>query len=179
MGYEELWKLLDCLLTELRSKGEVIPADIMNDLHSAKTMIQILRADPSHTENVPRVETYLGNVEFNLLCVAQERFGTEFAEQWIKRLEKARRAVHGEGATPRFVPGIPRGEHWVRVQVSKETPQKNVERLAEKSKLSYKIQGDGYVLVWGKNEKIKSFVGNLRKAQMASKSSRPKREKQF
>ena len=178
MGYEEVWRVLDDLLTELRQKGEMIPADVMSDLHSAKTMIQILKADPSHAENVPRVETYLKNVEFGLLCVAQERFGTKFAERWMKKLAEARKEVCGEVASTRFVPGIPRGEQWVRVQVSKETPRKDVERLAKESELSHKIHDDGYVLVWGKNERIKSFVENLRHTQMASKSSRPKHEEQ-
>ena len=179
MGYEEAWKVLDALLTELRQKGEVIPAEVMNDLHSAKTMMQILKADPSHTENVPKVENYLGNVESSLLCVAQERFGTDFAERWMKKLEAARKEAYGEKATARFVPGIPRGEHWVRVQASKETPRKDVERLAEKSKVFHKIQEDGYVLVWGDSERIKSFVRSLRKAQTGSRSSRQKREKSF
>ena len=67
MGYEEVWRVLDNLLIELRKRGELIPTDVMNDLHSAKTMMQILKADPSHTDNVPKVETYLGNVEFSLL----------------------------------------------------------------------------------------------------------------
>jgi len=33
------------LHAELREKGEMIPADVVNDLRSAKTVIQILKAD--------------------------------------------------------------------------------------------------------------------------------------
>lgn len=161
MGYEEVWNVLADLLTELRNK-EAIPADVMSDLRSARTMIQILKADPTHIENIPRIETYLENVEFCLISVAQEKSGSEYVERWMKRLEEARRKVpEGEKAAPRFIPGIPRGERWVRVQISEDTPQRGIEKLAEKNELSYKMQDDGYVLVHGKNANIKSFVKKL------------------
>ncbi len=156
-----MWRVLSDLLTELRKEGEAIPADVMNDLRSAKTMIQILKADPTHIENLPRIETYLENVEFHLVSTAQDKFGSEYVEQWMRKLEEARRVYEEEKAAPRFVPGIPRGKRWVRVQVSEDTPRQDIERLAEESKLSYKMQDDRYVLVYGKNEDIKSFVKKL------------------
>jgi hypothetical protein len=33
--------------------------------------------------------------------------------------------------------------------------------LAEENRLSFEMRDDGYVLVWGKNENIKSFVKRL------------------
>jgi len=161
MGYEEVWRVLADLLTELRKKGEAIPADVMNDLRSAKTMIQILKADPTHAENVPRVETYLENVEFQSISAAQERFGTEYVELWMKKLEDARRIPERKETAPRFVPGVPRGKDWVRVQVSEETPESHIEKLAEENGLSYEMRDDGYMLVYGKNENIKSFIKKL------------------
>ncbi len=158
MGYEEAWMVLADLLTELRKKGEAIAADVMKDLRSAKTMIQILEADPTHAENIPRVETYLENVEFQLISAAQERFGTEYVELWMKKLKDARRIPERKETAPRFVPGVPRGKHWVRVQVSEETPESHIEKLAEENRLFFEMRDDGYVLVWGKNENIKSFV---------------------
>ncbi|UCE43466.1 MAG: DUF2096 family protein [Candidatus Bathyarchaeota archaeon] len=166
MGYEEAWMLLADLLTELKKTGETIPANIMKDLRSAKTMIKILKADPTHTENIPRVEIYLENLEFHLVPAAQKRFGIEFVDQWMKKLEEAKKRIcddEEEAAAPRFVPGIPRGERWIRVQVSKETPQRNIERLAEENKLSYRTQEDGYLLVYGSDEGIKSFIKRLSK----------------
>lgn len=162
MGYEEVWSVLADLLTELRNKGEVVPADVMNDLRSAKTMIQILKADSTHVENIPRIEIYLENVEFCLISAAQERFGSEYVERWMKKIEEARRRVpKGEKAAHRFIPGIPRGERWVRVQVSEETSQRDIEVLAEEKKLSYKMQEGSYVLVYGKNANVKAFVKKL------------------
>ncbi|MGQ9461351.1 MAG: DUF2096 family protein [Candidatus Bathyarchaeaceae archaeon] len=164
MGYEERWKVLADLLTELRRKGEKISTDVINDLRSAKTMIQILKVDPTHIENIPRVETYLGNVESYLIFAAQEKFGSELVERWMKKLEEARTAVKVEektGALPRFVPGLPRGKRWMRVQISEDTPQEDVERIAKENKLSCKMQKNGYMLVYGNSESIKTFVKKM------------------
>ena len=166
MRYEGIWEVLADLVTELRKKGEVIPAGVMNDLRSAKTMIHVLRADPTHVENVPRIETYLENVEFHLVSLAQKKFGSKFAEQWMKKLGKAQQTTsEEEDVVSRFVPGLPRSECWVRVQVSEGTPQGDIEKLAEDNGLSHRLQKNGYVLVYGDREDLKSFVGRLRLQQ--------------
>jgi len=164
MGYEEVWKVLADLITDLRKRGEKIPANVMNDLRSAKTMIQILKADPTHIENLPRIETYLGDVESYLIFLAQNKFGSDYVEQWMEKLERARREIHEEGkVASRFVPGLPRGERWVRIQISQDAPQKDIETLAEENNLSYKTQEDGYMLVYGDVERIKAFVAQMKK----------------
>jgi hypothetical protein len=164
MGYEEAWNVLDDLITEIRKKGETIPKHVMNDLHSAKTMIQILKADSTHVENLSRVETYLENVESNLMFTAQEKFGADYVERWMKKLDEARKAPAGEGKTPsKFIVGIPRGEHWVRIQISEETSKSEIERLAKENGLSCKMQKNGYMLVYGDVKKVKEFVKNIAK----------------
>jgi len=164
MSYEERWNILADLLTELRRKGEKIPTKAMNDLRSAKTMIQILKADPTHIENIPRVETYMGNVESYLIFAAQEKFGSQFVERWMRKLEEARKTVKVEEKakpTPRFVPGLPRDNRWVRVQISEDTPRGDVERIANENRLSYKMQKNGYMLVYGNRQSIKTFVKKM------------------
>ncbi len=47
------------------------------------------------------------------------------------------------------------------MQVSEDTPQKDIELLAEENGLSFKMQDDGYILVYGKNANIKSFVKRM------------------
>ena len=165
MGYEEVWKVLADLITDLRKGGERIPANVMNDLRSAKTMIQILKADPTHIENLPRIETYLGDVESCLIFLAQNKFGSDYVDQWMRKLERARREIYEEEprVVSRFVPGLPRGERWVRIQVSEDAPQRAIERLAEENKLSHKMQEDGYMLVYGDVERIKAFVARMKK----------------
>lgn len=164
MSYNERWKVLEDLLTELRKKGEKIPTDIMNDLHAAKTMIEILKADPTHIENIPKVETNMKNVESYLIFAAQEKFGSKIVEQWMKRLEEATKAAEVQEKTetpPRFVPGLPKDKRWVRVQISEDTSQEDIKKIAKKNKLSCKMQKNGYMLVYGNSESIKTFVKKM------------------
>lgn len=164
MGYGEAWNVLADLIVEFRKKGETIPPNVMNDLRSAKTMIQIFRADPTHVQNIPQIETYLESVESYLFLAAEEKYGARFVEEWMKKLSQARRKVEEKEETvSKFVPGLPRGEHWVRVQISKDTPRKEIERLAKEEELSCKMQKNGYMLVYGNTKSIKSFVKGLRK----------------
>lgn len=161
MGREEVWKTLADLITEFRRKGETVPPDVMADLRAAKTLIQVLKADPERVENVPTIETYLGNVESFLIMEAHEKFGSEFADEWMERLKEARKVVAEEKAlepASRFVPGLPRGKRWIRVHVSRETPEKYIKSLADECGLSYKMQKDRYMLVYGDDEKLKLFV---------------------
>jgi len=161
MGHDEVWKTLADLITEFRRRGESIPSSVMEDLRAAKTMIEVLRADSSRVENVPSIELYLGNVESYLIFEAQKKFGSEFVDEWMKKIKEARQAKTAEeGAKPssKFVPGLPRGQKWVRVQVSKETPKTEIKKLAEETGLSFKVQTDGYILVYGEDEKLKLFV---------------------
>jgi len=164
MDYEQIWKTLADLVTEFRKKGETIPPHVMEDLRAAKTMIQVFKADPSHVEHVPSIETYLGNVESYLIFTGQKRFGSEFVEKWMQRLKEAREKAPEEDVTKaasRFVPGLPRGKRWLRVEISKETPKKEIERMAAECGLSGKAQKDGYMLVYGKEEEIKLFVKKM------------------
>lgn len=162
MGYEEAWKVLADLVTELRKRGETIPPTVMNDLRSAKTMIQILKADSTHVENFPRIEMYMENVESYLVFLMQKKAGSDYVEQWMKKLEKARRTrEEEEKVVSRFVSGLPRGKHWVRVQVSEDMSENNIKRLAKENSLSTKMQKNGYVLVYGDVEKVKLFVKKM------------------
>jgi len=161
MGHDKVWKTLADLITEFRGRGKSIPSNVMEDLRAAKTMIEILRADPSRVENVPSIELYLGNVESYLMFEAQKKFGSEFVEEWLHKIKEARETkVVGEKLEPssKFVPGLPRGQKWVRVQVSKETPEKEIKKLASETGLYFKVQRNGYMLVYGDGEKLKLFI---------------------
>jgi hypothetical protein len=162
MNYEEKWKVLADLLTELQKRGEKVPADVINDLRSAKTMIQVLKADPTHTENRSRIDTYLRNVE-SYAIFTTEKHGTEIVEEWLKKFEEAKIVKNKEKReeASRFIPRAPRDKNWVRIQISEDIPREDVKKLVEKSGLSYKTQKNGYILVYGDGENIKSLVKRL------------------
>ena len=162
MSYEEKWKVLADLLTELQERGEKIPADVINDLRSAKTMIQVLKADPTHIENISRIDTYLRSVESYAIFTMEKR-GTEIVEEWLKKLEEPKRVKKQEKreAASRFVPRVPRDKNLVRIQISEDIPREDMEKLVEESGLSCKTQKNGYMLVYGNRENIKSLVKKL------------------
>jgi len=167
MGYGEVWKLLDEMVIEFRKRGESIPLNVMEDLRAAKTMIQVWKADPKRTENIPSIEAYLGNVESYLIFTGQEKFGAGFAEKWIEKMRDARKTIRTGQAeetwepASKFVAGLPRGKKWVRVQVSTETPKSDIKKLATESGLMTKTQTDGYLLVFGEEDKLKLFVQKI------------------
>jgi len=164
MGYGEVWKLLDELIMEFRKRSEPVPTNIIEDLRAAKTMIQVLNADPKRTEHIPSIEMYLGNVESSLIFVGDQKFGARFADSWMEKLLEAKKTIRigekEESWVPasKFVSGVPKGQKWLRVQVSAETPQDEIKRLAEEFGLSTKLQADGFVLVYGDDEQLKRFV---------------------
>lgn len=165
MGYEEAWKVLENLVAEFRKQGISISLETMNDLRAAKTMMEVLKADASRLEYVPTIEAYLESVESQLMGLALEKFGQAFVKQWIKKLNAARKEIEKEkveSKVSRFVLGVPRGEYWVRILLSEGIPKENVQKSAEKIGLSYKMQEDGYILVYGAKEKVKEFVKKIR-----------------
>jgi len=167
MGYGEIWETLDELIIEFRKRGETIPPNVMEDLRAAKTMIQVLKADPTRTENIPSIEMYLGNVESYLIFNAHQKFGAEFEERWMEKLREARKTIRiGEEEkawepASKFVPGLPRNQKWLRVQVSNETPENKIKKLAAEFGLSTRTQTDGYMLIYGDDEKLKLFVQKI------------------
>ncbi len=171
MGYEKWWRTLENLIAEFRKKQIAIPEEVMSSLRSAKTMINVYNADPSRVETIPTIESYLLNVESGLINMAKEEVGEDFMEDWIRKVEEARKEEEpkAEAATRRFIPGLPKGQHWIRVLPSDDVLKENVEELAGKLGLSCKLQKDGYLLVYGDREKVKDFV-----KEMAEKTRRPR-----
>ena len=162
MSLEEKWKVLANLLIELQEKGEKIPSDVLRDLRSAKTMIQVLKADPTHMENISRIDTYLQSVESYAILTA-EKHGTEIVEEWLKKLEIEKRVENNEKkeAASRFISGVLRDKDWVRIKILEDTPPEDIKKLVKANNLSYKMRQNGHIFVYGNGENIKSFVKRM------------------
>ena len=160
MNYDSQWKVLADILIELQKRGKKIPADVMKDLRSAKTIIQVLKADPTHIESSSRIDTYLRSVESYAILTA-EKLG--IVEECLKKLQEIKKAKEQEinGTVTRFIPGVPRDKSWIRIQISEDNLQENVEKLVKAGKLSHRIEKNGYILVYGKDENIKNFVKRM------------------
>jgi hypothetical protein len=160
MGYSSAWQVLENMIADFRKRGINVPEEVMTNLKSAKTMIKILKADPSRGETLQKIEEYLGNVESYLISEGQKKVGDEYVKDWLKRLEEANRKVDDETET-RFVAGLPREGKWIRVKPSAELTLEKLKKIAEELNLSYNIQHDGYLLVYGTDECIKEFVKKI------------------
>jgi len=162
MGYLAVWKILEEIIAEFRKRGLTIPANVMNDLKSAKTMIKILNADPNCGQTIQKIEEYLGNVESYLVSEGQKIFGAEHVEKWLEQIDEAgRKILNEEEKETKFVPALPREEKWIRVMPSNKLPVEKLNAIAEELNLSHDMQNDGYLLVYGKDEKIKEFVKKI------------------
>ena len=165
MPYDEVWKVLDYLIAEFRRRGETIPTEIMEDLRSAKSLIHVLHASPSHAKDTTQIEVYLNNVEFYLIPKAQEKFGQAFVDEWMKKLEKARTGdteeLTASSTVSRFLLGIPRDTSWIRVKISEGIPQDIVEAMAKDAGLLTNNEEKGYLLVYGEKDKLQFFVKKM------------------
>jgi hypothetical protein len=161
MGHVATWKVLEEMVADFRKKGKTVPPTVMDDLKSAKTMIQISKAEKRPTDTVLKIEEYLVNVESHLVSEGKKQFGVKYVDQWLCRLEEASKASDEEEEETRFIPGIPREEKWVRVKPTAELSIEKLKALASESKLSHKLQDDGCLLVYGKDENVKGFVKKM------------------
>jgi hypothetical protein len=160
MGYSSAWQVLENMIADFRKRGINVPEEVMTNLKSAKTMIKILKADPSRGETLQKIEEYLGNVESYLISEGQKTFGDEYVKEWLKRLEEANRKIDEEEET-RFVAGLPREGKWIRVKPSAELTLEKLKKSAKELNVSYDMQDDGYLLVYGTDECIKEFIKKI------------------
>ena len=162
MNYEYLWRELEALVIDMRSKGKEVPNEVVEDLKSAKTLITIQSVDPSSSVNVD-VEDYLRRTEAALMSNAEYYWGKEYAEQWLRRIQDAK--ARGLREYPKkqvgFVSGIPKRDEWVRVKVTDLVDPKVLDVIAQAVGLSKRVGSADTVLFYGSPEKVKSFIKQL------------------
>lgn len=161
MNYFTAWKVLEEMIIDFRKKGMVVPAEIISDLKSAKTLANVLKADPNRVDVAQKVEEYLINVESYVVSEGEKTFGSKYVKEWLKRLEEAGTETFEEEEKTELVTGVPREHKWIRVKPSNELPIEKLKVLAEEANLSYNVQNDGCLLVYGKDERIKDFVKKM------------------
>ena len=162
MGYLAAWKVLEEMIADFRKRGIVVPAEIMRDLRSAKTLINVLKADPSRVDTSQKIDEYLLNVESHLVSEGQKTFGTGYVEEWLKRLDEAsKKMLEEEKEETKFIPGLPRDHKWIRVKPSSELPVEKLKAAVEELHLSYNVQTDGFLLVYGEDGRIKEFIKKM------------------
>lgn len=156
------WKLLEDMMMELKKKGVTIPSNVMEDLRAAKSMIKLSIMENSRGEAIQKAEEFTSNVEAFLVNEAQQTFGPDTADQWLRRLEEANTDVCEEKkAETKFVTGVPRDQKWVRVEPIDNLPTGRIQQLGKEQNLTVDIQNDGRLVVYGPSDGIKEFLKKM------------------
>lgn len=160
MNYEYLWVALEELIVELKGKGIVVPRELVDDLKSAQTFITILRTEPTALEIATEIEMYLDKIEANLLYFAESDVSEEYAKEYLKKIAEAR--MKGLREKPiiksRYVTGVPKDKHWIRIEVSALISVEELDTLIERHHLSSKLQENRHILVYGNKIDVKNFI---------------------
>jgi len=150
------------MMLELKKKGVSIPANVMEDLRAAKSMIKLSCMENSHGEAIQKAEEYTANVEAYLVTEGQKIVGSETVDKWLRRLEEANTEVCEETAEEnKFVTGVPRDQKWVRVEPINSVPTERILQIAKAQNLAVNPQKDGRLVVYGQPEGIKEFLKKM------------------
>ncbi|MEM0010861.1 MAG: DUF2096 family protein [Candidatus Bathyarchaeia archaeon] len=171
MSWEARWKILSDAIVDLCRRGERIPQNVVNDLRSAKVMLGVVRADRARPENIARLEEYLSNVESYVLSAAKNVFGEDYVNNILRRLCELEREGFMLEEPTRFRPGLPREEKWVRIQVTEMTPLDFIRDVAGELNLKFRVEEDGYVLIYGAEENVKALIKKISERIHGPKSS--------
>ncbi|MCL1977935.1 MAG: DUF2096 family protein [Candidatus Bathyarchaeota archaeon] len=155
-----VWKTLEDLLIELRKQDVQIPANIIEDLRAARSMIELSYSEGVHEEAITKAEAYTATVEAYLIGQAQEVFESNIVDKWLKRLKEANLQIDKETdlVEGRFVVGVPRDQKWIRIETDGKMPEEYVLKLAGKWNLTVNKQADGRLMVYGQLGDVKAFV---------------------
>jgi hypothetical protein len=160
------WKILEEMTLKLRKKGVEIPANIINDLRSAKSMMEISTAEKSSGDFMEKIQDCLDTVEAYLVTKAQETFGEKAADDFLRQLEESscstcQTCQPNKKNENKFVAGVPRDQKWIRVEpIEGLSPEKLVEMAGEQN-LSVIAQQDGKLVVYGQPVDLKVFVKKM------------------
>lgn len=160
MNYEHIWKVLEALIVEFSKKGIKVPQKYVEDLKSAQTFIKIHNTEPTDSNVMTEIERYIDTVEINLLSLAETKLGAKYADECMRRIYDARmKGVDGKISIPsKFVAGVPKEDHWVRIQVTDLLTADELDELLSTYQLASKPQENGYLLIHGTKENVKALI---------------------
>jgi hypothetical protein len=171
MVYEQVWKVLEEIVIELRKKGVITPLNVMNDLKSAKVLMNVLNvSERDHGETGEKIRHFLGSVEAYLITKAQETFPQSRIDTWLRRIEETNYDIGQTSSVKnekklevesKFVTGVPRNLKWIRIKPLAELPAENLKKLAKNTSLSFREERDGQVILYGNAEDIKELIKKI------------------
>ena len=163
LNYYSAAKILDTFMIELIKKDIEIPPRVIDDLKAGRSFASILLRTPEDIDIAAKAAFALESVEMNLLSLAEIKFGLDYAEEWQKKIIAAYKeeiAGIAPASASKLVSGVPKGEHWIRVQTSElaEFYKQIPDKPPEDFELTAAEQNDGYTLIYGKKENVTAFL---------------------
>jgi hypothetical protein len=166
MDYLALWNVFEELITELKKKGVTVSNQTMKTLRGSRATINIYAADPSYQQTSADLMAQLTELEMNLMTLAEQKVGPEFANKWLEKITAAREA---EPSTPTldkgFPKGVPRSDYWIRLTIGDAIPLDELQEMAAEHKLSIKEESSDQVIVHGDKSKVKQLVKTMTEKQ--------------
>ena len=166
------WKLLEDMMIELKKSGVTIPVKVVEDLRTAKSLLELSCTAGNHGGSLQKAEEYLANVEAYLFTEGEKALGAEKVDAWLRQLEETnvvyRQKTGLAKAEDKFVTGVPRNQKWVRVEPLEEWTAEKIGQIANEQNLLVKPQADGKLVVYGQPENLKAFV-----KKMAAERAKP------
>ena len=156
-----VWKVLEEILIELRQKAVDIPKMIIDDLKTAKVLLEIKDPNSNQQEDTITIERYLDNIEIFAFNEMQDRFETKIVEEWLKRLGEARSKEFHLEKENKFISGIPRNKKWIRVKPIPELSKEIIKKIAAENNLIIGSHKDGKFTIYGKDKDIKKYVKKI------------------
>ncbi|MCW4006419.1 MAG: DUF2096 domain-containing protein [Candidatus Bathyarchaeota archaeon] len=160
-------QILEDLLVELQHKNVTIPENIINNLRSARSLMNVVEASQNTRGEVPvKIDEYLSSVEAYLVTEAGKTWDGEKIDSWLRKLEVANcdacaTTIIEPRKDNRFVTGVPRDQKWVRVEAIAEIPLEKLEQLATENKLQFREENTKQLVVYGSQDDIKQFIKTM------------------
>ena len=163
-NYLAVWKVLEELTTALRMKGLNIPETTMTRLRSSRAAISIYEVDPTYGETVELIEGYLVGLEAELVSLAEEKLGEDFAKEFPRKIFEARQKKPKEPeVTKGFVPGVPRSDYWIRIRIGDTISGEELQDIAAQQGLSTRDERTDSIVIHGEEKKVKKLIREIAK----------------
>ena len=180
VNYGSVARTLEEFLKELIEKGMTIPPQVVADLKTGRSVLSIYKRMPEETDIESELDAIadvemkarisLQNVEMNLLSLADEKIGREYAEEWQRKInasyedqtETSDNAEDAVSGTSPYITGVPKGEYFIRIKQTELAEVNGLDKLLVSYGLTSDSQADGYLLIYGRKEDVSAFLKEIR-----------------
>ncbi len=151
---EQIWLVLNKLITDLNKKGIKIPEDINPEMGLIKSSISFYKKNPTHMDminSLAKADMSLSNVQEKLLTIAEEQ-GEDYLNEWLELLKKATRGEEVfkmPDISSKFIVNTPPGMSTSRINLRKPLAEERVQEIAEWNGVIIEFDEDTKIALYG------------------------------